>query len=73
MIDASHRPTPQSPRGEHRHTESGRHGEGRKQREAERQKSLEDALDWGLQDTFPASDPVSVTQPAPSKCDKNEA
>lgn len=24
-------------------------------------------LDRGLQDTFPASDPVSVTQPAPTK------
>jgi hypothetical protein len=28
---------------------------------------LEDALDEGLLETFPASDPVSVTQPAPSK------
>jgi hypothetical protein len=73
MIDAPRRPAPRSPRGEHRATERGRHGEGRKQREAERQKSFEDALDYGLQDTFPGSDPVSVTQPPPSKCDKNEA
>jgi hypothetical protein len=27
------------------------------------------ALDAGLMDTFPASDPVSATQPAPSKPD----
>jgi hypothetical protein len=26
-------------------------------------------LDTGLEDTFPASDPVSVTQPTPSKAD----
>ncbi|HKU09550.1 MAG TPA: hypothetical protein VJR30_26070 [Bradyrhizobium sp.] len=30
---------------------------------------LEQALDVGLEGTFPASDPVSVTQPAPSKED----
>jgi hypothetical protein len=40
--------------------------------EAERRKTLDEALDEGLEDTFPGSDPVSVTQPAPSSCDKNE-
>jgi hypothetical protein len=30
---------------------------------------LEQALEEGLLDTFPASDPVSVTQPAPTKAD----
>jgi hypothetical protein len=30
---------------------------------------LDDALDEGLEETFPGSDPVSVTQPAPSKAD----
>jgi hypothetical protein len=30
---------------------------------------LDDALDEGLEETFPASDPVSVTQPPPSKGD----
>lgn len=29
-------------------------------------------LRQGLEDSFPASDPVSVTQPAPSKHDSNE-
>jgi hypothetical protein len=28
---------------------------------------LEEALEEGLEETFPGSDPVSVTQPAPSK------
>jgi hypothetical protein len=30
---------------------------------------LDEALDEGLEETFPGSDPVSVTQPAPSKGD----
>ena len=30
---------------------------------------LDEALEEGLQGTFPASDPVSVTQPPPSKAD----
>ena len=33
------------------------------------QRRLEDALQEGLEETFPGSDPVSVTQPAPSKAD----
>ena len=31
-----------------------------------KKKPGENALDEGLEDTFPGSDPVSVTQPAPS-------
>ena len=30
---------------------------------------LDDALEEGLEETFPASDPVSITQPPPSKGD----
>ena len=30
---------------------------------------LEQALEEGLEETFPASDPVNVTQPPPSKED----
>jgi hypothetical protein len=30
---------------------------------------LDEALEEGLEETFPGSDPVSVTQPAPSKGD----
>ena len=32
-------------------------------------RQLDQALDEGLEETFPASDPVNVTQPAPSKGD----
>jgi hypothetical protein len=37
-------------------------------RDAEKRK-LDEALDEGLEETFPASDPVNVTQPPPSKQD----
>jgi len=30
---------------------------------------LDEALDEGLEETFPGSDPVNVTQPAPTKGD----
>jgi hypothetical protein len=40
-------------------------------REAKRRKLLDEALDLGLEDTFPGSDPVAVTQPSPSRCDKH--
>jgi hypothetical protein len=43
----------------------------RKHREAERKKTLDEALDCGLEDSFPGSDPVAVTQPPPSARDKH--
>ena len=36
---------------------------------AEEKRRLDDVLAEGLEETFPASDPVNVTQPAPSKGD----
>ena len=33
-------------------------------------RELDDALEEGLEETFPGSDPVSVTQPAPSQGDQ---
>ncbi len=35
--------------------------------------SMEKALEQGLEESFPGSDPVNVTQPAPSKKDKHQA
>ena len=32
-------------------------------------KKLDDALEKGLEESFPGSDPVSLTQPPPSKYD----
>ena len=32
-------------------------------------RQLDQALEEGLEETFPGSDPVNITQPAPSKAD----
>jgi hypothetical protein len=40
-----------------------------KPRESAEKRRLDEALDEGLEETFPASDPVNVTQPPPSKGD----
>ena len=42
---------------------------GKKPANQPRDERLENALEEGLEETFPGSDPVSVTQPAPSKGD----
>jgi hypothetical protein len=47
--------------------------EDKREREARRQKELDDALERGLEESFPASDPVAVTQPPHSVRDKKEA
>ncbi|HEY4203475.1 MAG TPA: hypothetical protein VGM35_00565 [Xanthobacteraceae bacterium] len=38
--------------------------------EADRKRRLDRALEEGLEETFPGSDPVNVVQPAPSKQDR---
>jgi hypothetical protein len=40
--------------------------------DAKRQEKLDDALDKALEESFPGSDPVSVTQPPQSVHDKHE-
>jgi hypothetical protein len=37
--------------------------------EIKEKRALEQALEEGLEETFPGSDPVNVTQPAPSRDD----
>ena len=44
--------------------------EDRPDKQAERRRHLEKSLEQGLEDSFPASDPINVTQPPPSKGDK---
>ena len=52
----------------------GKHRSGKPRNDSERQDDkLDDALERGLEETFPASDPVSVVQPPPSARDKREA
>ena len=38
--------------------------------DSQEKRRLDDALEEGLEETFPGSDPVSVTQPAPSQGDQ---
>ena len=45
----------------------------RRRTQEERRERLDDALEQGLEDTFPGSDSVSVTQPPGSAYDKHEA
>ncbi len=40
-------------------------------RKDERRERLEGALQEGLEETFPASDAIAVTEPAPTPCDEN--
>ncbi len=37
--------------------------------DATEKRQLEEALEEGLEETFPGSDPVNVTQPPPTKAD----
>ena len=37
--------------------------------ELKEKRDLEEALEEGLEETFPGSDPVNVTQPAPRRVD----
>jgi hypothetical protein len=46
--------------------------EGKTARAEKRKKSLDDKLDQGLEETFPGSDPVSITQPPPTSRDKRD-
>jgi len=50
-----------------------RYRDDKRRDEDKRQRRLDEALERGLEDTFPGSDPVSVTQPPASVYDKNEA
>jgi hypothetical protein len=47
-----------------------RQREEKQAREARIQAELEEALELGLEETFPGSDPISVVQPAPTIYDK---
>jgi hypothetical protein len=53
--------------------DAGKYRGGKQRENGERQnEKLDDALERGLEETFPASDAVSVIQPPPSVRDKHE-
>ena len=45
--------------------------EKQKQKQKDERDAMEKALEQGLDESFPGSDPVNVTQPSPSKKDKH--
>ena len=45
----------------------------RRERQERRKQELDDALDRGLEETFPGSDPVAITQPPHSARDKRRS
>jgi hypothetical protein len=46
------------------------HSAKRRERDAKRKQKLDEQLEKGLEDTFPGSDPVAVTQPPHSSYDR---
>jgi hypothetical protein len=48
------------------------HDTAQAEAEEKERRRLEKSLEEGLEDSFPASDPVSVTQPPPSDKDRKE-
>jgi hypothetical protein len=48
------------------------HDTAQAEAEDKERRRLEKSLEEGLEDSFPASDPVSVTQPPPSDKDRKE-
>ena len=44
----------------------------RRKRDERRKEELDDSLDLGLEDTFPGSDPVAITQPPHSAHDRKK-
>ncbi len=71
MMDTSSTTRSQPP--DHRDSEQGTKEPGRDRERTERRKQrLDEKLDRGLEDTFPGSDPVAVTQPPPSDHDKRK-
>jgi hypothetical protein len=48
------------------------HADKHSAKREKRKEALDDTLELGLEDTFPGSDPVSVTQPPHSARDKHK-
>ena len=46
-------------------------GQKRPETPAERRQRLDKSLELGLEETFPASDAVSIVQPPPTACDRS--
>ena len=52
--------------------ENSRDAKKRREAEEAQRRKLEKSLEEGLEDSFPASDPINVTQPPPTRTDKTK-
>jgi hypothetical protein len=52
--------------------DEARRREAKEEAKEDKRQKLKGPLEKGLADSFPASDPVAVTQPPPSKQDKHQ-
>ncbi len=53
-------------------TENELDDKAKRDREEAQKRKLEKSLEQGLEDSFPASDPINVTQPPPTAGDKKK-
>jgi len=58
-------------RGRRKDMIAGKHKSTQEQEDCDKRKRRELALDDALENTFPASDPVSIEQPAPPAADRD--
>ncbi len=71
MDDTNRNRTPQPGPGQS--ARNVKDSDDKRERDARQHKRLEEALERGLEETFPGSDPVAITQPPHSARDKYEA
>jgi hypothetical protein len=57
---------------EHQEKLRDRSDDAPKHQDEKKKKKLDEKLDEGLEETFPASDPVNLTQPPPSTRDRTD-
>ncbi len=69
MMDKSNTTRSQPPDHGDSEQDTKEAGKNRERTETRKQR-LDESLDRGIEDTFPGSDPVAVTQPPPSAHDK---
>jgi hypothetical protein len=71
MMDEWNRSRSQRDRGGFEGDDDDEDRASKRDRESRRKKAFDDSLEKGLEETFPGSDPVAVTQPPHSSHDKH--
>jgi hypothetical protein len=71
MNESNRKTSPQGRRDDFEDAEAAR--AGKRDRDAQRKKALDDSLERGLEESFPGSDPVAATQPPHSPHDRHKS